>query len=84
MDVCEGTLGKSERKQRHKGPRHKIAAMSEEGEVNGNGIRGRSRRQEPCMGSKACEQTHELEVAKQILGTSIKLQKMSVRTLWRD
>jgi hypothetical protein len=46
------------------------------------GIRGRSRRQEPHLGRKAREQSHELEVAKQIFGTFIRLRKMSVRTLW--
>jgi hypothetical protein len=33
--------------------------------------------------NKKFRQTVELEIAKQTVGTSIRLRKMSVRTLWR-
>jgi hypothetical protein len=56
--------------------------------TTGNGIRGRIRRQEPRLGSRAAlnktfRKTVELEVAKQTVGTSTRLRKMSARTLWR-
>jgi hypothetical protein len=52
--------------------------------TTGSGIRGYSRRQEPCLGSRtALRKTVEQEIAKQIVRISIRLQKMSVRTLWR-
>jgi hypothetical protein len=85
MDICEGVLGKCERKQRYKGLRCKTAAMS----ATGIGIIGQSGRHEPLVGSKeayiygACGQTHELGVTKHIVCTSIILWKMSVRTLWK-
>jgi hypothetical protein len=53
-----------------------------------NGIKGRSRRPEPHLGSrttlnKTFRKTAELEVPRQILGTSIRLRTMSDWTLWR-
>jgi hypothetical protein len=53
-----------------------------------NGTRNRGIKKQLCLGSKITLnktfwQTVELEVAKQIVGTSIRLRKMSVTTLWR-
>jgi hypothetical protein len=54
----------------------------------GNGIRGRSRRQELRLGSvktlyETRGQTHELKVVKRGGGTAIRLPKINVRTLPR-
>jgi hypothetical protein len=56
--------------------------------ATGNGIRGRSRRQQLRLEStgnadETFRETLQLEIAKRIAGTSIRLRKMSVRTLWR-
>jgi hypothetical protein len=55
--------------------------------TTGNSIRGRSTRQELLLGSvKTYEnhrQTHALDIMKRTVGTSIKLWKINVRTLWR-
>jgi hypothetical protein len=58
------------------------------GKTTGNGIRGRSRRQELRLGSRkaandALGQTLELEVVKRVVGISIRLRKVSECTLWR-
>jgi hypothetical protein len=72
----------------HKGPRRNPAATSEEGATTGNGIRGRSRRQELRLGSQktlheTLEQTLELEAVKLAVGISNGFRKMSDWTLWR-
>jgi hypothetical protein len=56
--------------------------------TTGNGVIGWSRRKDPHLGSRTTfgrifRKTVELEIAKQIVGTSIRLWKMSIRTLWR-
>jgi hypothetical protein len=53
-----------------------------------NGIRSRGLKERLHLGSrrtlnKTFTQTIELEIAKQTVRTSIRLQKMNVRTLWR-
>jgi hypothetical protein len=56
------------------------------GKAPSNGIRGQSRRQELCLGSKETfhGQTHRLEVMKQAVGFSIRLWKLSDWTSWRS
>jgi hypothetical protein len=56
--------------------------------TTGNGIRGRSRRQELCPRSQkilyeTLGQTFKLEVMKRAVVTSVRRRKTSVRTLWR-
>jgi hypothetical protein len=55
--------------------------------TTGNGIRRWSGRQEPSLGrrktlNKTFRKTTELEIAKQTVGTSVRLWKMSITTLW--
>jgi hypothetical protein len=81
-DVREETSGETGRHQWTKEPRLKKAATSEEGEDN----RQRHQRTEQETGAtsvKTFRKTIELEIAKQIAETSIRLLKMSVTTLWR-
>jgi hypothetical protein len=71
---------------RNQGSRQQLHLKKER--TTGNGIRGWSRRQEPCLGSRTTldntfRKIVEWEITKQIVRTSIRLQKMSVRTLWR-
>jgi hypothetical protein len=63
----------------HKGP----------GKMLGNGSRGRSRRRELDLGSKGTfyetlGQTIGLEIVKRTVGSSMRIQKTSVKTLWRS
>jgi hypothetical protein len=67
MDILEETLGKTRRHHWNKEPRL---------------------RQEPRLGSRTTfgrifRKTTVLEIRKRIVGTSIRLRKMSVRILWR-
>jgi hypothetical protein len=59
------------------------------GKTTGNGIRGRSERQQLPLGWKesfyeALGQTIELETAKRRVGSFMKIRKTSVKTLWRS
>jgi hypothetical protein len=89
MDVREETSGATGMQQWNtdQGSRRQLRLRKET--TTGNGITGRIRRQEPHLGSKTTfgrifRKTVELEVAKQIVGNPIRLQKMSDWTLWRD
>jgi hypothetical protein len=71
---------------RNQGSRQQLHLKKER--TTGNGITGQSRRQEPHLGSRTTpnqtfRKTAEQEIAKQIVRTSTRLQKMSVRTLGR-
>jgi hypothetical protein len=57
-------------------------------ETTGSGIRRRSKGEELCLGSQktlyeTLGQIHELEFPKKTAGTSVRLRKMTARTLWR-
>jgi hypothetical protein len=59
------------------------------GKTPGNGIGGRSRRQELCLGSKetfyvVLGQTHRLEIVKRVVRFSIGLWKVTDWTSWRS
>jgi hypothetical protein len=69
--------------QWHKGPRHNLAAVHlRKKRAIGSSIRGRSRRQELCLGSvktlyETLIQTLELEVTKRAIRISSGLRKVS-------
>jgi hypothetical protein len=88
MDVREQTSGETGRHHWNKELRLKTAATSEEGDDK----RQRHQRTKQETGAtsgkredivRGKRQTLELEITKQIVGTSIRLRKMNVRTLWR-
>jgi hypothetical protein len=57
--------------------------------TTGNGIRGRSSRQELLVGSgttlnKTFRKTVDLEIVNRTVGSSVRIGKMSNRVLWRS
>jgi hypothetical protein len=77
-DIQEWASGETGRHHWNKQPIFRTAATSEEREDN-------RQRQETgaTSGKQVFRNTIELEIAKQIVGTSIRLRKMSVATLWK-